>query len=80
MAKSLLPRTNREKALGIENTFPAWPNVEEGIKAKSELDLLIEEFKSNGGEEYLKESEEAKEVSGGETTMMRIGRQSGCII
>ncbi|GMH94314.1 hypothetical protein TrST_g2682 [Triparma strigata] len=62
MAKSLLPRTNREKALGIENTFPAWPNVEEGIKAKTELDLLIEEFKSNGGEEYLKESEEAKEM------------------
>lgn len=36
--------------------------MEEGIKAKSELDLLIEEFKNNGGEEYLKESSENKEM------------------
>ena len=43
-------------------TFPAWPNVEEGIKAKTELDMLIEEFKENGGEKYLEDGSGEKEL------------------
>ena len=53
MSKSLLPLNLKEEAQGYNPTFPAWESVEEGRKAKLELERIEREFREAGGAEFL---------------------------